>query len=132
MKTLLIAASLVVVLACSKDENLVKNYTDSTMTWIVGHDHSADTSVILPTSAAPMNYLSVDNYSICGNTNLQILVKAGDQVLLDTIYQESFTRYPIANQPGKNISVQSKLVSGDSLIVCFWLGQATLKYEYGE
>lgn len=132
MKTLLIIAPFLLVLACSKEDSLTENFRDSSMTWIIGADHSGDTSVILPTSSASVNYLSVDNYSICGNTKLQIQIKSDDVMLLDTIFQENFNRFPIANQAGKGVIVQSKLVAGDSLIVCVWLGQATFKYEYGE
>ncbi|MBK8503200.1 MAG: hypothetical protein IPL46_13865 [Saprospiraceae bacterium] len=133
MKTNFFALILMVaIIACNKEDNLTENYENTSMSWTVGADHSGDTTVILPTSKAQMNYLSVKEYSICPNTRLQIIVTSGDQVVLDSIYQDKFEKYPLPNQAGKNLEVQTKLIAGDSLVLCVWLGQATLKYEYVE
>ncbi len=123
---------MIAIAACNKDDNLTENYVDTSMSWTVGGEHSGDTTVILPTSKAQMNYLSVKDYSICPNTRLQIIISAGDQVVLDSIYQETFEKYPLPSQAGQNLSVQTRLVAGDSLVQCVWLGQAILQYDYTE
>lgn len=133
MKTNLFALILMVaIVACHKEDNLTENYVNTSMSWTVGGDHSGDTTVILPTSKAQMNYLSVEDYSICPNTRLQIIITSGDQVVLDSIYQDKFEKYPLPSQTGKNLAVQTRLVAGDSLVLCVWLGQAVLKYDYVE
>ncbi|NND33514.1 MAG: hypothetical protein HKN76_13060 [Saprospiraceae bacterium] len=132
MKTIsIIMLVAAVTFGCQKESDLAENYVDSTITWTVGHNHPGDTTVVLPASQAPMNYLSVEQYSICGNTNLQIIVREDKDVILDTVFQDSFTRFPLATHQGKELTVQSKLVLGDSLIYCFWQGQAVIKFEYG-
>jgi hypothetical protein len=133
MKTNFFALILMItVMACNKDDNLTENYVNTSMSWTVGGLNSGDTTVILPTSKAQMNYLSVKDYSICPNTRLQIIISSGDQVVLDSIYQDKFERYPLPGQAGKNLEVETKLIAGDSLVLCVWLGEATLKYEYVE
>lgn len=132
MKTNLFALIMLAFMACNKDENLSENYVDTSMSWTVGGEHSGDTTVILPTSKAEMNYLSVEDYSICPNTRLQIIISSGEQVILDSIYQDSFENFSLLNQANQNLSVQTKLVPGDSLVLCVWQGQAVLKYEYTE
>lgn len=133
MKTNLFALILMVAMvACQKDDNLTENYVDTSMSWTVSGNHSSDTTVILPTSKAQMNYLSVEEYSICPNSRLQIIVSSGDQVVLDTIYEDKFEKYPLPSQTGKNLEVQTRLIPGDSLVLCIWLGEAVLKYEYVE
>ena len=133
MKTNLFALILMVALAaCQKDDNLTENYVDTSINWTVSGEHSGDTTVILPTSKAQMNYLSVVDYSICPNSRLEIIVSSGDQVVLDTIYQDRFEKYPLPSQTGKDLKVQTRLIPGDNLVLCIWLGQAVLKYEYVE
>ena len=124
--------SIVVLAACDKDENLNENFQDSTVSWKIGSDHSTDTTLILPLSSASENLLSVSNYSICANQALKITVRFDDQIVLDTIYQEGDSKYILEDSKGKALDVQSHLVAGDSTIICVWLGEATLKYEYVE
>ncbi len=128
----LIFLSTVVLAACDKDENLNENYQDYSVSWKIGSDHSTDTTLILPASSAIENFLTVSNYSICANQALKITVTYDDQILLDTIYQEGDSKYSLEDSKGKALNVHSQLVAGDSTIVCIWLGQATLKYEYVE
>ena len=132
MKSILVGIFLVLIaIGCQNDSIEPEYYQDRSVVWTVGHDHSIDTTVILPKSQAPMNFLSVEDYSICGNTNLQIIIKTDDKILVDTVYQDEFVKYPIASDPSENITVRTKLVLGDSLIYCIWEGQARLRFEYG-
>jgi hypothetical protein len=124
--------SLAILLACEKDDNLAENYQDHSLTWSIGADYSIDTTVVLPVSSTANNYLKIESYSICPNQDLKITVSGDGQILLDTTYHEGDSKYTIPDSKGKQLSVHSRLEANDSLIMCVWLGQATLKYDYVE
>lgn len=133
MKTFFLFISLPVVwFACSKDQNLTENYTSNSITWLVGADQSLDTTMLLPESTVQNATITVSNYSICPNSNLEIKVSSGNEILLDTIYHDGDQKYEIPNSLGKPLKVRSRVVPNDSLILCVWIGQASLKYDYVE
>ena len=132
MKTLFyITAFLVMCLACNKDETLTENYRSDSVSWIIGADHSLDTTMVLPESGQNAS-ITVSNYSICPNGDLRITASSGNEILLDTIYHDGDLQYEIANSANKPLNVHSRVVDNGSLILCVWIGQATLKYDYVE
>ncbi|MCB0685609.1 MAG: hypothetical protein KDC53_03760 [Saprospiraceae bacterium] len=134
MKTLVFVLSVgVLVLACAKNEDYVaENYKESSLTWQIGSDYATDTTILVPKSIGKDGVLRVDDYSICPNTDLRIIANLGKEVLLDTIYHDGDGAYSIPDSQDKSIQVHSYLVANDGLILCVWLGRASLRYDYVE
>lgn len=133
MKTaFLLTPILIVLMSCAKDADLTEDYRNDSVAWMIGAEHATDTTMLLPKSVNADGTLSVESYSICPNSDLRILVTAGSEALLDTTYHDGDSHYTIPGSKGKELSVHSWLVDNGSLILCVWLGQATLKYDYVE
>ena len=132
MKTpFFIAGFLIFCLACNKDQSFTENYRSDSVTWIIGSEHSLDTTMVLPESGQNAS-ITVSNYSICPNSDLQITVRSGNEILLDTIFHDGDQKYEIPNSKDKPLNVQSRVIGNGSLVLCIWIGQATLKYDYVE
>ena len=133
MKTvLLFTPLLLLLLACAKDESFTEDYRNDSISWLIGAEHSLDTTMVVPESSSDNASIAVESFSICPSSDLKITVASGSEVLLDTIYHDGDAAYQIPGSKGKELSVHSRLVDNGSLVLCVWLGQAALKYNYFE
>lgn len=133
MKTLLLIAPILFALvACSKDDSVTENYRNDSVSWLIGADHSLDTTLTVPVSVGADASIKVESSSVCPSSDLRIRVQSGSETLLDTVYHDGDSAYVIPGSKGKPLTVQSFLEDNGSLVLCVWIGQATLKYDYVE
>lgn len=121
------------LLACTKGDDIQSQLSvnDASITWIIGAEHSSDTTVNVMHKNG-QSYLSFENYSICPNHELLITVSTEEEVIYNQIVKDPTETITLSPSSGQMLKIETRLVLSDNLIDCIWLGQATVKYDYQE
>lgn len=98
------------------------------VSWTVGDNSDIKTTKTLPNERG--STLAVESYSICPNTILRIIVRSGEEIILDRTYHRYDQPYEISATSGE-VQVQTILqLDNRSFIQCMTLGQAKIRYTY--
>ncbi len=129
IKYVLMLITLMVV-GCTKEED--KNSSEKFETsWVVGGDHSSDTTVVVP-AVDGIASLIISDYSICPNQQLTVVVTTVDDEELFKFQTDSAFVRQFNATTSDDLSIRTHLTPTSRDIVCVWLGQATITYKSGD
>ncbi|MDH3648430.1 MAG: hypothetical protein OEQ53_02050 [Saprospiraceae bacterium] len=126
MKYMLILG-LFAMASCSKDD--IDDPEVVEISWILGAEHTGDTTVRVPAPGDGFAQLIVSDYSICPNQQITITVTSEDDQEITKFQADSLLERDFMVDANGDLLIRSHLSPTSKDIVCVWLGQAKLTYR---
>lgn len=116
------------ILGCDKNEDpeIIRSFS-----WTIGSEYTVDTVIVLPESNGE-SFLFLDEYSVCPTHKASVTLFLDDEILFSREISDTLGKTRFNYDPENLPSLRTKLIQGDSMVQCIWLGQAKFKIEYQE